>query len=465
MSENYSRIRVRDRKIWVEVEAMGLFRPLRLRYIWQLRRNQWLKEEELIRIQETRLQAIISHAYHNVAFYREMFDSVGIKPGEIRNTYDLRKIPIITKEEVQKNYSKMIAEGVDINRCKIQSTTGSTGMPLKVCYGRKLTNYSLAVLDYVFFECGLRLVDKLVEFCVPVDTVPNSQRRMSIMLKKLGMFNMARKLKRLIARKQYISMLEPIETNIETLREIRPDVIYGFPSILLLLANKIEADSISGIKPRLIIAHGETLTDYSRKKIGDIFDAEVYHTYGSAEFSGLAFECKEHSGYHMISDSAIIEFIKDGRNVGPGEPAEIVVTGLHNYEMPLIRYNMRDVGIPSGKRCNCGRSLPLMSSVEGRIDDFLVLPSGRVISPRAINVIEYVPGVVEYRTVQEEKDRFLVWLVKGKGFSERTIEQIKEQIQAGCLGEDVKVEVKLVKEIPKERTGKLRVVVSKVGGV
>lgn len=95
---------------------------------------------------------------------------------------------------------------------------------------------------------------------------------------------------------------------------------------------------------------------------------------------------------------------------------------------------------------------------------FLILPSGRTISPRAINVIEYIPGIARYRTIQEEKGRFVVQLVKGKGFSERTISQIKQQIKVGCLGEDVKVEVELMEEIPKERTGKLRTVVSKVRG-
>ena len=103
-----------------------------------------------------------------------------------------------------------------------------------------------------------------------------------------------------------------------------------------------------------------------------------------------------------------------------------------------------------------------MSSVEGRADDFLVLPSGRIISPRGINVIEYIPGIAKYRTIQAEKDRFVVQVVKGKGFSKETISQIERQIKAGCLGENVRCEVELVKEIHTERTGKLRTIVSKV---
>jgi phenylacetate-CoA ligase len=263
-----------------------------------------------------------------------------------------------------------------------------------------------------------------------------------------------------IMREELVSVQQPVGAIIEALRGIKPDVISGFPSVLSLLAREIEAKNITGISPRMVITHAETLTDHSRKEIGDAFNAEVYDIYGSVETSRLAFECKEHLGYHMINDSAIIEFIKGGKNIYGHEPGEIVVTGLYNYEMPLIRYKLGDVGIPSNKKCNCGRGFPLMSSIEGRADDFLILPSGRIISPRGFKY--YVPGIAEYRMIQAEKDRFVMQVVKGKGFSKETISQIERQIKAGCLGENVRCEVELVKELPRERTGKLRTIVSKV---
>ena len=417
-----------------------------LYYITRLKRNQWLKEEELMNIQEKRLRMIINHAYHNVSYYHEMFDSHGIKPEDIRSTEDLQKLPITTKKEIQRNYPyKVIAKGTDLNQCRIKSTTGSTGRPLKICYGQKSMDYNAALQYYAFFECGLRFTDKMVNLLVPDQPVQKTWFR------RLG-----------IMRDEVVSLLQPVGVIIEALRGIEPDVIYGFPSILSLLAREIEAKNITGISPRMVITHGETLTDHSRKEIGDAFNAEVYDIYGSVEFSCLAFECKEHLGYHMTNDSAIIEFIKGGKNIYGHEPGEIVVTGLYNYEMPLIRYKLGDVGIRSNKKCNCGRGFPLMSSIEGRADDFLVLPSGRIISPRGINVIEYIPGIAKYRTIQAEKDRFVVQVVKGKGFSKETISQIERQIKAGCLGENVRCEVELVKEIHTERTGKLRTIVSKV---
>jgi len=377
-----------------------------------------------------------------------LFDTVGIKPEDIKGTDDLRKVPIITKREVQKNYpDKITARGVDINKCGIGHTSGSTGVPLEICVGQKTSDYSQALLHYAYFECGLRLIDKLVFICNTRHEKPIK----NMWFRKLG-----------ILRKEQISIFEPIEIIIEALKKSKPDVIYSFPSVLLLLAKEIEEKDIAGIYPRVIITHGETLTDYARKKIGDVFHAEIFNTYGAAEFIRLAFECKEHKGYHMISDCAIIEFIKDGKNADAGEPGEIVVTGLYNYEMPLIRYNLGDIGTPSNKKCPCGRGYPLMESFEGRIDDFLILPSGRTISARLINIMEYIPGILEYRLIQKEKDRFVVQVVKGNGFSENTFSQIKQQIQMGCSPEKVNIEVVLMDDIPKDKSGKLRAVISEV---
>ena len=104
----------------------------------------------------------------------------------------------------------------------------------------------------------------------------------------------------------------------------------------------------------------------------------------------------------------------------------------------------------------------MFKKIVGREDDFVILPSGKIISPRMINVIENIPGIKEYQTIQVSKERFVVKLVKDKEFSERTISNIKKQIMIGCLGERVKIEVELVDRIHRERTGKLKAVVSKI---
>jgi len=265
-----------------------------------------------------------------------------------------------------------------------------------------------------------------------------------------------------ILRWEFISIFNPIESILEYLKYFRPDVISTYPSMLLLLSKKIREQNIDGINPRLIITSGETITDYNRNKISQVFNSDIYCLYGAEECSRLAFECKKRSGYHIISDSAIIEFVKEGINVAENEQGDIVVTSLFNYTMPLIRNKLGDIGTFTYEKCACGRGFPLIKSIEGRTDDFLILPSGKKISPRIINVIEDIPGVSRYKTIQETKNRIVVNLVKGEGFCEKTTRDIKNHIKDGCFGEDVEVEVKLVAELFPEERGKLRAVVSNV---
>jgi len=414
----------------------------------KLKKQQWLKEEELIKIQEKKLIALINHAYHNVPLYRDLYESVGVKPKDIISLADLYKVPILTKEIIRKNYPiRIVANGVDIKNCFIKTTTGSTGMPLKVAYSKEMLDYARCVNFYIFLEFGLRLTDKLVRIC----HLESQNSPFPRFFKKMGILNW-----------EFLSIFDPVETILESLKNLKPAVIFTYPSMLVLLSKEIEEQNANYINPRLILTSGETLSDSDRKKISTIFNTDVYSMYGTEENGLLAFECKKHTGYHVVSDAAIVEIVKKEKNAAEGEHGDIVATSLFNYSMPLIRYNIGDIGTFTNTKCDCGRGLPLIKSIEGRTDDFLTLPSGRKISPRVINVIEDIPGVYRYKTVQETKDRIVVNLVKGTGFGPETISEIKTHIKAGCLGEEVKVDVKLVDELSINRRGKLRAVISNV---
>jgi phenylacetate-CoA ligase len=417
-----------------------------LYHIFEHKKHQWLKERDLVKIQEKKLKPLINHAYVNVPYYHDLFDSIKIKPYDIKTIRDLKKIPILTKKNVRENYpKKIVAKGTNLKKCHISKTTGSTGTPLKICFSNKDYNYRTALYKYIYLESGVSLFDKIITIRAPSDKVKKSWFA---------------KLRVLIFKD--ISIYNPIDNIAKELVEHNPDFIITYPSMLSLLATEIKEKKISGIRPKLIMAMSETLTNPMRDKLSKSFDSEIIRHYGSEEFGSLAFECKSHSGYHIITDNVILEFLKDGKDVNPGESGEVIITGLENYTMPLIRYKLGDIAIPLKEKCSCGRGLPLIREIEGRQDDYLSLPSGKKISPRMINVIENIPGIKAYKTIQENKKKIVVKLVKSNEFNEKTITEVKEQIKIGCLGEDIQVEVDLVEEIPKERTGKLRTVISKV---
>lgn len=420
------------------------------RYLVELRRNQWLKTPELERIQEKKLRAIISHAYHNVPFYHKLFDSVGVKPEDIKTVDDLSRIPIITKSQVQRAENEIIAKGFNPNEGRSQKgyTSGSTGKPLTIVYDNRYLGLLRMAHERTLLENGYRLFrDSIASITARCD----SQDESKSLLQYIGL------------RKRYcISLYVDILNQIRLLKRIKPDILMGYPSSIKLMAMAVQEKDIKKIHPRLIFSFAELLDTDTRNFINSIFGVDMIDHYGSMEGGWMAWECKEHSGYHQNIDTLVIDFIKDNERVAAGERGEIVLTNLNLYAMPFIRYKLGDVGVHSEEKCPCGRGLPLMKVIEGRSDDFVKLPGGRIISPRVFtNLMHSFSGITSFKIIREKEDYFTVELVKGKDFSEEIIRQIEAGFKQ-VLGEDIQIETKIVDEITREESGKLQSVVSRV---
>jgi len=418
----------------------------KLGYFNELKKHQWLNEGELKEIQERKLRRTIENAYSNVPFYHNLFNSIKIKPSDIKTISDLKKLPIISKKDIQDNYPRnILSKNIKMSNCHIASTSGSTGLPLKVCFNDKDAAYRGAVNRYVWFESGVKVFDKIITIA------DDSYNRKQSWLNKLGILNT-----------RNISIFSLHDDILKELIRFRPDVIYTYPSILYLLKEKVRGSMKNSLNPKVILTNGEALSQPLRKELSKIYNSEIYKIYGSMEFGYLAFECNEHCGYHITTDTAVIEVLKNGEDVKPGDKGEIVVTGLHNDAMPFIRYKIGDIAVLSEDKCSCGRGFPLIKNIEGREDDFFILPSGKLISPRMINLIEFIDGIAAFKIIQESPKQIVVKMVTNDDFSGNTVSEIKKTIKSGCSGEPVDVEVEIVKDIPQERSGKLRTVISKV---
>jgi len=419
----------------------------KLRLLRQVRKNQWLKTSELEELQAKKLRAIVKHAYDNTEFYHRKFKDAGIRPEDIKKVEDLEKVPFTTKEELREHSTgSILAKGVDLNKCKITPTSGSTGTPLKVVYSGAADDFSKVVNLRSMMENGLKIRDKWVNIG---DTRTASKPSW---FQKLGFFNLVT-----------LNLFDSIEDEINRLININPDIIVGYPSQLNLIARHVKQQSIAEIKPRTIFTTAELLDNNTRKLINSVFNLELVDLFGCIEVNRTAWECPEHQGYHLDIDSVVTEFVKDGENVAAGERGNIVHTCLFNYAMPLIRYEVGDVGVPSDELCTCGRGLPMMKCVEGRADDFISLPSGKIISPIVLAlVMKHSEGVVEYQLVQETFDKISAFLVVSEEFGEKHIEKLDEDIRS-VLNHEVSVKIKIQDALKRGSTGKIRSVISKVG--
>ena len=412
--------------------------------LYKLRRNQWLKASELEEIQQSKLRRIVKHAYKNVKYYRKLFDSVGVKPEDIRTPQDLVKIPITSRSQLQKlPFEEIIAEGVDITKCKRIVTSGSSGIPLTVILTKRDSSFYDMVWMRAFLGNGQKLWYKTasMKFHIP---------------KKLWIQHLG------IWRKEIISVLDDPMEWIDSIKRIKPDILRGNSFNITYLAKLIREKKIEGIRPKLIFSYGSLLDQQARALISSTFKTKVFDYYGMTELGCIAWECTKHRGYHINVDAVVLELIKGNKRASPGEMGRIICTGLHSFAMPFIRYDTGDIGILSDEKCPCGRGLPLLKSVEGRADDFFVFTDGTLCSPSVIvNQIKLIPGISQFKLVQESETEIVMWLVPSKDFSQQTRSEIKETIQK-IMGDGVNVEVRTVKVIPSDSTRKMRQLVSKV---
>ncbi len=214
----------------------------------------------------------------------------------------------------------------------------------------------------------------------------------------------------------------------------------------------------------MIISSAETLDPASRAFFAETFGSKIIDHYGCFEAGCAAWECPRCGGYHLNADVLIVEVLgPDGHPVSAGEPGEVVVTNLHSYAMPFIRYRQEDLVVPSDRPSKCGRHFPLLERLEGRRDDQIVRPDGRRIPPQAVyHVMIPVPAVRRWQVVQETIDRVIVRIEPLPGFGPEAERVLIETMQK-LIGNDIGVEVVRVERIAVDPNKKTRVVSSKVG--
>lgn len=417
-------------------------------YCYELSRNQWLKPIELKRLQEKRLRAIIRHAYENVPLYRKKFDLTNVRPDDVKSIEDLSKLPFTTKPEIWSGIpDQSIAKGYDINDCVRRSTSGTSGGPMPVFYDKRFWDYIVA--DWYYRQVrikGLNPWDKSmnVSYSIPEpDVIRSGEDESSDELKRRSRGRVALgssvSLFKRWRKRAYIAY--SADEIIQDIIDYQPKALKGNASYLRLVAETMVDKGIEDVHLKALVSWGEVLDEPARRLLESSFGCEVFNSYGANEVGSLAWECKRKEGLHIGSDFVILEVMRDGEPVNPHEPGEIVVTGLLNYAMPVIRYRLGDVGILDDERCSCGRGFPLLKSVEGRIVDCLSLPDGRTLSPKSImNAVQGTPGVSRYRVVQESETRVTVELMRRKNDPEVSIDELTARCSE-VLGDAVDVEV------------------------
>lgn len=419
-----------------------------------MHRLKW-SQTELKKYQLQQLRQIVNNAYSNVPFYHAKFKTAGVHPNDIQTLKDLTRLPIIEKSEFRLQPRDNIVSKEFLNRkMRVVSTSGSTGKPFSIHMTHKEDDWRKAIYMRANTCCGQKLRDKWM-----VIVGPNHFSKVTRLQQILGIYT-----------RNCVSVLEDVSTQLSLAQNMKPQVLDGYSSSLLMLAKEAKKTG-KNLTPRIIFGNGEVMPKSSQEYVEEVFHAPYYDQYGCGEFNRTAWQCPEKMGYHMDEDSVIAQFVdEDGNEVSPGESGEIVYTSLFNYAMPFIRYKVGDLGIPSNETCKCGRTLPLMKAVEGRKDSLIFLPNGKSLSPRlftiTMSMYKLYEKIEQFRIIQKKID-FIEILIKPTASMINPTSMINEIIthfnNTLNLKEcEVTIDVKIVKDIPITKNGKLMSVVSEL---
>jgi len=420
-------------------------------YLATLLRRAYWDSERLERYQNKRLRELTRYAYDFVPFYHKQFRKLGLKPSDIKTKKDLNKLPIIQKDLIRENLNDMISVEFDVKDLKRLSTSGSTGKPLFLYINAAESEFRKAKHLRANLSCGQKPRDKWVTI-----TAPHHFGESSGLQKILGVFAPTP-----------LSVFTEPDKQIEIIRKLNPDILEGYSSSLFILAKEFEKND--AFKPRVVFGGAELVDSYSRQYIEKVFGTKFIDQYASVEMERIAWQCPVAEEYHIDADALVLQFVdKNGEEVSPGEKGEIVCTSLFSYSMPFIRYAIGDLAVPSDGLCSCGRCLPLMKSIEGRKDSLLVLPNGRTLTPRAfticMNMFKYYNCIDQFRVIQREQDFFEFNIaLKASTINENVLErELVTHLSRVLNLNQVSFNIRFVKAISLEKTGKLMAVVSKL---
>jgi phenylacetate-CoA ligase len=241
------------------------------------------------------------------------------------------------------------------------------------------------------------------------------------------------------------------------LKSFRPKIIVAYARSMVALARYIRDHAMSAYHPQAIITSAEVLEPDDRILVEQVFGCRVFNRYGSREVNVLASECDQHDGLHIMGEGLLIEVVRqDGSMAAAGEQGAILVTDLLNYAMPLIRYKIGDVGAWASGPCKCGRGLPRLESVSGRVTDFLVGCDGGIVSGvfLATYVLAKRPSLGQVQILQNQRKKVTYRICRGPGFDEAQDTDYLKQMSKRYLGEDIAVDFEFVNEILPESSGK-----------
>lgn len=417
-------------------------------FLKRLHETERLSEEEMAQYVRCAMQDMIHHALATVPYWKDWAGENDAEPEDFRSLEDLRRLPTLRKSDIVAAPEQFVSEGIP-RRGRIRlSTSGTTGTPLEV-----LSNHSARTHHYAFFR-RLREWYGVGRRALRATFFGRAIMHPEADSPPFWRYDAAQN--NMLFSSYHLSR-QNIRHYVNRLRELRPVEIIGYPSSLVQLAAYILENDQKPLTPRVVITTAETLLQHQRELLEDAFLCPVVNQYGCTEMAFFAAECEEGT-MHVHPEHGWIECLdSSGSPAGPGESGRCVATGFVNAVMPLLRYEIGDQVSLGVRKCPCGRPFPVLERIEGRADDMIQLPDGRVVG-RLDPVFKGLSGITECQIAQVAPLVLELRVVANSAFDVGQQQALVSEVRTRT-GNQLEVHVRRIREIPKGQNGKFRAVV------
>ena len=405
----------------------------------QLEESQWWPAETLLVLQLRQLESLLAHAARTVPFYRERLRSLaGLGRGGL--TMDaFRRLPVLRRTDIQEAAAALVSRRLpkDHGNTSDISTSGSTGRPITV-KGTAVTGMFFRAMNLRYHlwhgrDFSAKTAAIHAETGESVSWVPGYDSGPMVS------FDVSR----------------PVGEQLDWLRRQNPGYLLTYPSNLRALLRRCEETGERPDRLREVATMGEVLDPGVRAACETVWGVPVVDAYSAQEIGMIALQCPEHPHYHVQAEDALVEVLDDrGKPCAPGKVGRVVVTALHNFATPLIRYEIGDFA-EVGPPCPCGRGLPVITRIAGRVHNMLTLPSGEQVWPVQFFSSELlaVAPVRQFQFVQRSVEEIEVKLATARELREDEEAGLRELIGTR-LGHGFALRFVYVDEIPRLPSGK-----------
>lgn len=427
----------------------------------QFDETQWWSHAKLLDHQRNQLRAVTEHAVATVPYYEQLFRKHGLTPSDTTTADGWQQIPLLTRRDIQFAGSALHSSRLPLAHGEVRSTAtgGSTGQPVVVLKS-KLMEYFWRVLtlrDHLWHNRDFSKSFAAIRYLE--DEAANPPHGLTV-----DSWGGATREAIPTGPGYVLNIKSSIAQQAAWLRDRNPGYVLGYPSAMYAIARHFEAQQWEPPALHQVTTFGEILEPECRAECERVFRASLIDLYSSQEVGYIALQCPEHPHYHVQSESVLVEVLDDlGQACAPGEIGKVVVSSLHNFAMPLLRYDIGDyaeVGAP----CPCGRGLPVLKRILGRQRNLLVMPDGDLRWPvfTSEDAAEELPPFLQFQIVQRTLEEIDLMVVPaGSGYSDEERALVEQYFQR-VLGHPFKIAIHCVDSIPRSRSGKFEDFISLV---